>query len=127
MKKLLTGLIALWFAILAGGIVFSANTNMCDELYNTIGQEYEIYVAEDYYGELFYLDLTRQRLLWNKNVEAWGEVVPFYMFMKHRNLTCIGKTWVEQRDDKSVYVCEKSCDSVAGEITKTRDRCYRID
>lgn len=125
MKKLLIGLIALWFAFLAGGIVYSADNDVCDKLYNTIGQEHEVFVANDYYDEAEYLEMVRKRLLWNMKVGAWKSIVPIHLFMRHRNLTCIGKTWVEQRLE-SVYVCETTCDSVAGEVVKTRDRCYRV-
>jgi hypothetical protein len=114
--------------ILALGIYTAgfAAESVCERLQRTVGQTKAFY-AENPVEEGVYMEMFRQTLQGHLEARRLDERLPLHLYMKHRDMTVLGEVWITERSD-GLYVCEDSCDYVAGKLVKERDnRCFRIE
>jgi hypothetical protein len=102
-----------------------ASKNVCDRLQKTIGQ-HKPAVVPDYLAEADFMEGVRAALQNMIDTKTYNVRFPIHLHMMHRNITVVAEVWIEGRAD-GTYVCEDSCDYVAGELKRTRDnKCFKI-
>jgi len=103
-----------------------AKENVCERLRRTVGQTKAFY-AENPIEEGIYMEMYRQTLQEYLETRRLDERLSLHIYMKHRDMTVLGEVWLTERSN-GLYVCEDSCDYVAGKLVKERDgRCFKLE